>query len=253
VYDLSNDQHETKNLIQNPEFSALRKQLENEHSRLVKELDYKLPQQPGRSVENKKGITGEVLNFRAETFKDGKITDSSNHGNHGKAVGVSLKDGNGNSKSFYFDGKTRIDIAKSPSLDPSGSPFQIHVKLLAKSKQGTMVARGGASLGYCLYLSEGKPAFAIHLGSKSIILKADEQISDRWLDLEAGITEKTEAYIKINGKTCRITKVDQFIEGDPKDILQIGADTGSPVLENRGGGNFQGYIESITINHGINK
>jgi len=91
------------------------------------------------------------------------------------------------------------------------------------------------------------------LGSKSIILKADEQISDRWLDLEAGITEKTEAFIKINGKTCRITKVDQFIEGDPKDILQIGADTGSPVLENRGGGNFQGYIESITITHGINK
>ncbi|MFN6049317.1 MAG: sulfatase-like hydrolase/transferase [Planctomycetia bacterium] len=253
VYDLSNDQHETKNLIQNPEFSALRKQLENEHTRLVKELDYKLPQQAGKSVENKKGITGEVLHFRAESFKDGKITDSSKYGNHGKAVGVALKDGNGNSKAFYFDGKARIDISKSPSLDPSRNPFQIHVKMRAISNQGTIIARGGASLGYCLYISEGKPAFALHLGSKSFILKADEQISDRWLDLEAGITEKTEAYIKIDGKTIRTSMAGQFIESDPKDILQVGSDTGSPVLENRGGGNFQGFIESITITHGINK
>lgn len=251
LFDLTKDPFETSNLIKSPEATQLLARLEAEYERLAREVDYKAPAMQDKPEVPPTRIQGMVLDFRADPIESAKIKDHSKHNNTGKSFGVGLVDTDRKTKAFSFDGKSRIDIAKSHSLDPSGQPFRMEVSLRADSKQGTILARGGASIGYCLHLMDGKVALAINTLDKTVLITAPESIQGKWVRISAGIDLSKAAYIEIDGVKVASKNLGQFLPRDPSDILQVAADTGSPVLENRGGGHFTGLIESLRLIHGV--
>lgn len=250
LFDLSKDPYETRNLYGKPGAGEMQKFLEKEHDSQVKSLGYKIPANDDKPMAPVQDIQGSVLEFRATSASDAKITDLSKHQNQGKPLGIKVIESEKKQKVLSFDGRGRIDVAKSKSLDPTGRPFKLEVLMRAEGKTGTILARGGVTVGYALYLSDGKLAFAINHSNKTFVIETKDIVLGKWVLVGVGINDTKQAFLEMDGRVVATQSVGAFLPRDPSDILQIGADTGSPVTPDRGGGNFTGLIESVKLVHG---
>lgn len=253
LFDLGKDPYETKNLIKDPGSAGLLKKLEAEYAAQAKAVDYKDPPEEPVAVVNNKALDKYVLDFRFAKESKGRIADQSGSNNHGTAVEVSYGKGGQGKTALALGGKGRIDVAKSESLNPAGIPWRVEARVQAEARAGAIVSRGGASFGYCLYLDEGIPSLAVVNNGKVQILKGKSKVVNQWADIQAGINAKKELFLVVNGVEEARSQAGEFLGRDPADSLQVGADTGSAVTENRGGGYFHGLIDSLRIYSGAGK
>jgi len=114
-----------------------------------------------------------------------------------------------------------------------------------------ILARGGKSQGYALWLKEGRPAFTVTVGSKPVTAKAKVPLTD-WATLTGVLTVDRKVLLFVNGKLAGTASLRSLIQSDPNDTMQIGADSGSPVIEPVPP-KFVGLIESVRIFSGERK
>jgi hypothetical protein len=69
-----------------------------------------------------------------------------------------------------------------------------------------VLADGGASMGYCLYLSHGKPAFAVRSGRGPGLstVTAKTALADGWNTVTARITPDEKLSLEVNGQPAGI-------------------------------------------------
>ncbi len=254
LFDLKSDPYETKNLFGDPAQAALRGRMEAEHERLLKEVSYRVPDftdrpdwwgKPGGADWKPDAAPALRLHFDSSKLDGALVPDVSGLNNHGTAHSVTLAEGRDGRKALRFTGDGHVEVPKSKSLDPSQSTWTIEVASRAEKLDGVLVARGGRTQGYALWIKAGRPAFTVTTGSKAVTVEGKEAALE-WATIAGTITAQHEIELRVNGAVVAQAQLPDFIGKDPNDTMQIGADLGSPVVE-PAPPKFSGWIESVRI------
>ena len=258
LFDLKTDPYETKNLYNEPSAAKLRAELEAELTRLRQELGYRVPEYVDRpdwwgGTPPDPNAPPEIcLDYRFDAASSvDRILDQSPHGNHGVNHGTTVRSVPGNGAVRVFAGNSHIEIPKSSSLNPAGMSWTVEVTFHPEKPDGVLVARGGQSHGYALWLRQGHPVWTVVIENKPFSVEANESV-EGWVTLRGVITPQHTAELYMNGKLVARRPLPDFIVTDPNDSMQIGADTGSPIVP-PGTPKFQGEIRRVTIWRGAQR
>ena len=260
LFDLKADPYELKNLFADAAQAELRIRMEAEHSRLSHEVGYCVPDYTDRppwwgkpeGAERKPGSPAELrLSFDGQSLEGDRVPDVSGQNNHGHAQAVTLVNGRGARHALRLSGESYIDVPKAKSLNPAECAWTVEATVKAEKTDCVILARGGRSQGYALWLKAGCPAFTVTVGNKPVTVTAKEPLTD-WATLTGVLTEGHTVQLFVNGKPVGAAPLRDFIESDPNDLMQIGADLGSPVIT-PAPPKFLGLIESVRIFCGEHK
>jgi hypothetical protein len=117
----------------------------------------------------------------------------------------------------------------SNEVDPSVRPFTVGGWLRSADPNGVLLAQGGESLGYSLYLKKGVPTLALRSDGQGGQLAAPAAIeTEDWTHVAASLDADGGATIYVNGESVATKKL-FLITGRPSDGLSLGADSGSLV------------------------
>lgn len=236
LYDLKNDPYETRNLYCEPSAKPLRSELEAELERLKKEVGYRVPDYVDRP-EWWGGMPPDpsappqlCLEYRFDSAQlNGFIEDHSGMGNAGQNRGVKLRALEDGLTVGTFDGEAYIEVPKSPSLNPADLSWTVEVVCYPKAPDGVLLARGGQSHGYALWLRDNHPVWGVVVGARLFTAEATESVQG-WTTVTGVITPQRVAELYVNGRLLGRRELPDFIMADPNETMQIGADTGSRVV-----------------------
>lgn len=254
LFDLKADPYETTNRFGDAGAAALRVWLESEHARLARETGYCVPAytdrpkwwgKPGGPDWKPEGAPELQLRFDGRSLGGGRVTDWSGKANHGLAKGVEPAEGRDGQAALLFSGEAFIEVAKSASLNPADRAWTVEATVKADKPDGMILARGGKSLGYALWLKGGLPAFTVNSGDRTVTVVAREPVSD-WATLSGVIGAGRHLRLFVNGRQAAEGRIPDFIEKDPNEAMQVGADMGSPVVE-PAPPKLSGRVESIRV------
>ena len=254
LFDLKNDPYELNNLFQNSAHAALRAELLAEHDRLAKEVGYRVPEYVDRPPwwgkpggpdwipDHKPGLR---LHYDFAKLEGARLADRSGLGNDGTVHDATLADGRQGGKALSLSGKGYVEVPKSKSLDPSRAAWTIEAVVKPAQADGLILARGGRTHGYALWLKEGRPSFTVVAANQSTTVTAPAPIKD-WSTIVGVITTQKRLRLSVNSQWVGEARLPDFIPSDPNEAMQIGADLGSPVVD-PSPPRFQGLIERVRI------
>ncbi|MHC4329772.1 MAG: outer membrane protein assembly factor BamB family protein, partial [Planctomycetota bacterium] len=146
-------------------------------------------------------------------------------------------------------GKSLISVEKSEGLNPTGKALTIEAWIKADKPGGVILARGGGSLGYVLYLQSGQPRFSVRTGGKLASINAKTKVVGKWTHLAGVLTADKELRIYVDGKPAGSARAPGLLTGDPAEAMEIGADDGSAVGDYTGPFGFRGLIDEVRVYH----
>jgi len=253
LFDLKADPFETRNLIGDPACAALRDRLTAEHARLSREVGYRVPDYVDRpewwgmpgGPDAQAFKPGVRLHFDFAKLDGKRVPDLSGLGNDGEAVATSLAEGREGLKALRLDGTGHVEVPKSKSLSPAGGAWGVEAVVKADQPDGLILARGGRTAGYALWLKQGRPVFTVTLGNKPYSAEAPSAVAG-WVTLAGSLTEGRALTLAVDGRVVGETRLPGLLERDPNDAMQIGADLGSPVVEPPPPP-FRGLVERVRL------
>ncbi len=218
LFDLSKDPDELMSVHGKEEYASIQKGLEKEITRLQKLY---ADNEPEKSVKKKRD------NSRALRRK---------------AKSVQLK------KVLHLE-KPGGPLPRN--LDPSAKPLTVGAWCTPESGDGVLVAQGGASIGYSLYLAGGKARFAIRSnGVLKEIASAEKIETGKRIHIVGTLEANGKLALLVNGSAVA-SGSGLLLPGKPSDGLNIGDDAGSLVADYAGTTKFKGSLEDIRIYWGV--
>jgi arylsulfatase A-like enzyme len=255
LFDLDKDPYELKNLYNDPAYAELRRNMESEYGKLLKESGYRIPDyvdrpdwwDKGLPTEDDSGVfrvTQPELRLMLDFTKDEKntIRDSSGKGNDGTNRGTVIEQGQNNQPARRFDGKSIITLKKTPSLDPAKLPWTTEIVFKSDNPNGLLIAVGGESHGYSLLLEEGKPVFRITVAGDTQRLVSRKTV-DGWCTLTAIFTTDKKMLLFMDGQLVGERNVPSLISTTPNHTFRIGADSYAPPIAP----GFTGVMDSVKL------
>ncbi|MGQ9771101.1 MAG: sulfatase-like hydrolase/transferase [Thermogutta sp.] len=255
LFDLKTDPYETRNLYNDPTAGDLRRELEAELQRLKQEVGYCVPEYVDRpdwwggSPPDPNAPPEVCLDYQFDDLgPDGSVADRSGRGNNGVSRALAIRKTEDGQSVAVFNGNAEIDVPNSPSLNPANLSWTVEVTFRAEKPDGILVARGGQSQGYALWLQGGRPVWMVVVNSKPFLVEAPTAVAG-WTTVTGVISSQQQAELYVNGALVARKALPDFITTDPHDRMQIGADTGSPTVP-AGTPRFVGEIKRVTIYRG---
>ena len=254
LFDLKADPYEMHNLYRELGSSDLRKTLEAEHDRLAKEVGYRVPDyvdrpdwwgKPGGPDAQPDPTPRLRLDYDMSRIEGNRLLDLCGEGNHGSVHGATLVEGRNGQKALRLDGNAYAEVAKSKSLNPANNAWTVEATVKPERPDGVILARGGKTMGYELWLKEKRPMFSVVVHNK-VVTVAGKTPVDGWVKLVGTITADRKATLHVDGRLVAQARLPSLIDADPNDVMQIGADLGSPVVEPTPP-KFAGLIERVRI------
>ncbi len=108
------------------------------------------------------------------------------------------------------------------------------------------MAHGGQALGFALAIVDGKPLFGYRSAAGLKTVRGRDSVVGKWAKVTAKLTVDKKLQLYVDGRLDAEVAIEELIFKNPNDGLQIGADTGSQVLEKKLGG-YQGKLETIRL------
>lgn len=251
LFDVKADVYEINNLVADPAHAKLRKQMESLYDKEARAIGFLVPPFADDPRKDEQPLLRKkecVLDYRFQADTDaGRAEDHSRKNNHGSAHGVPFVEGRAGHKARRFDGLGYIGVAKSPSLSPASQTWTIEVVLRVDKPDGIILAHGGATNGYCLYLRAGKPAFTVNSQNRTSTVVADRALPQGWNHITAKISADRRLVIVVNDQQVASGRLKEFIRKEPNDALEIGADLRSKVVPNVELPRLVGLMESVKI------
>jgi len=252
LFDLKSDPYETSNLFKDPNYTTLRAKMEAEHDRLSSEVGYRVPDyvdrppwwgKPGGPDWN--AAPGLRLHFDFATIQDNQVLDVSGNNNHGQVHNAVLVDGRDGKKALRLQGDGWVEVPKSDSLSPADTAWTAEATFKSEKPDGMILARGGKSQGYALWLKQGRPVFTVVIDGTPVTVEAKETVTG-WATVAGMITSEHKATLQVDGRLVADAALSGLISRNPSDTMQIGADLGSPVVEPVPP-KFAGLIERVRL------
>jgi outer membrane protein assembly factor BamB len=145
--------------------------------------------------------------------------------------------------------RSLIRIEKSRTLNPAGKPITVEAWIKAEKNNGAILAHGGSSHGYALYLQGGRPHFAVRIAGEQASVGAKKKAVGKWVHLAGVLTAEKELQIYVDGRLAATNKVSGLIGQNPQEAMEIGADENSTVGEYGSPFVFNGLIDEVRIYH----
>ena len=146
-----------------------------------------------------------------------------------------------------------IRFEKSQSLDPTGKPLAVEAWVQAGGPNGVILSRGGPAEGFALYITGGRPAFAVRVGGKLDTVTAKKSIlGGEWVHLAGVLTENKRLQLYIDGELAADAPAPNgFLTSDPAQTMEIGADDGGFAGDYPTPSGFSGLIDEVRLFHGV--
>jgi hypothetical protein len=252
LFDLKSDPYETSNLFNDPNYATLRAKMEAEHDRLASEVGYRVPDYVDRPPwwgkpggPDWKATPGLRLQFDFATIQDSQVPDGSGNNNHGQVHNAVLVEGRDGRKALRLHGDGYIEVPKSDALDPTDSAWTAEAVFKPEKSEGMVLARGGRSQGYALWLKQGRPLFTVVIDGERVTVGAKDAVTD-WATVVGTITSDRKVTLQVDGRVVAEAALAGLIPRNPSDTMQIGADLGSPVVE-PAPPKFSGWMERVRL------
>jgi arylsulfatase len=122
---------------------------------------------------------------------------------------------------------------------------------LAKpGESGVLVAQGGRTHGYTLFLNQGTLTFALRRNGQLCALAAKSPLPKTAKSIDATIDRYAQATLTVDGQEAASAKLPGLVQTMPADGFQVGRDGGDPVGEYAGPNPFTGQIKSVVVELG---
>ncbi len=211
LFDLESDPHEMKSVYDHPEQAGRIKALKAELERLRKVYD--VPENGGLEIEQPQAV---------------RTANS--------AVRDKLK--------FSFN-RGAVPNTQAPFLQGRG--IDLKVSFTCSGSDGVLVAQGGASEGYALWIKGGVPQWSVNRTDESVTVAGSEKLSPGKHTLHV-IQDKTgAAVLKLDGQEIARGSVGGAFAGQPNDSLSVGSDSGSPVADYGKSNSYPDEIAQVEI------
>ena len=251
LYDLQTDPLEMHNLARNPEHAGTVKEMREELKRLKKETSYpdnvQLGAPPVGPEEKVKRVDGCVLSL---DFSKGDSADLSGQRNNGVLHGGRFVDDAGR-KALRLGNGDYVEVAHSSTLNPGMISWTIEARVNAETPDGIIMAQGGESHGYSLYLRKGAPCFAVRIEEIVTEIAGKDAIKG-WTRLTGALT-KDGMKLHVDGKPVASQSGAGMLPVNPAEGLQIGNDTGTLVGSYAKATPFTGLMDYVRIWAGEHK
>ncbi len=234
LYDLENDPLELHNLSRDPSYANTVREMREELERLKEETAYPRGKQlgappPAAATETRADRPDEmVLGFDFTRGETDKAVDLSARGHHGVFHRVQFVE-EGGKKALGLDGQGFIEVPRSATLDPSQGPWTVEARIKSNRSDGVILAHGGRSHGYVLFLKNRRPHFAARIEDEPFESAAGKPIDDGWVHLAAVIGRDRALKLYVDGSPAGVLPEAGFLAANPHEGLEIGTDAGTPV------------------------
>lgn len=163
-----------------------------------------------------------------------------------------------NKKEAKANQKTEFKLKPGDHLDKADAPqvgkrpFIIEATIEADAKtDGVIVAQGGTTHGYSLYVKQGVVHFVVRSEGKAIEIKSDiDWHEKKKRQIEAGLNGDEQIELRIEGEIIAKPTKANFIKATPADGLDIGEDRGAAVGDYKSPFKFTGTIEKVDLSIG---
>jgi len=213
LFDLQKDPEEMTSIYGNPAYAATQKEMHAELERLQKQLDDTDPEVPLAQLRREALLRSHPL--KAVTLQS-----------------VLRKDKVG---------------GPVPRIDPSLKPFTAGATCKPAAPDGVLLADGGASEGFSLYLKDGRPHFAIRSGDQLFqVVGRDAVKLNQPVNLVGMLSPDSKLRLFVDGEPAGIANAIP-ITRRPFDGLSLGQDSGSFVGDYDTPLKFEGDLSDLRI------
>jgi arylsulfatase A-like enzyme len=163
-------------------------------------------------------------------------------------------------KFTYYSGVTRLPETAAPNTKNRSHRITAVIEMPKKGGEGVIVAEGGKSAGFALYVQDGKLAYHFNwferertnLVSDVSLPAGKSTVAMEFAYDGGGLGKGGEATIAINGKVVGRARINNTVAGRfGIDTFGVGSDTGSPVADTyKPPFPFTGRIEHVDIELG---
>ena len=112
---------------------------------------------------------------------------------------------------------------------------------------GVLLAQGGSSAGYALYLKDSKLIFALRSKNKLHTVESRDALPATTKNIVAKLSGNGNVELFADSKTVATGNVHGLLEKQPQDGLQVGQDTNGTVGDYAAPNKFNGEIASAKL------
>ena len=138
-----------------------------------------------------------------------------------------------------------IDGNAAPSVEMK--PFTVSCEAETTLKDAVLVAHGGVSVGYTLFLRDGRASFAVRTGANAVTEIAAGEPAKGALHLEASLAKGGDMALKADGKVVATGKAAGLLQHQPAEDFCVGHDNGKPVISYPPVKAFKGTIKNVKV------
>jgi len=159
----------------------------------------------------------------------------------------------GKAKPKSFSKKKRFELEAGDDLPQREAPFvvdkplAITVAIRKPGRAGVLVAQGGSSQGYSLYVQDGKLHFAMRRDGQLALVTADTALPSEEATVTAGLDNSGKVTLSLNGREIGSGRVPGPLTKMPQDGLQVGRDSKGAVGQYEAPFPFEGQIDEVTV------
>ncbi len=157
----------------------------------------------------------------------------------------------------YYPGAVRIPEASAPNTKNRSCSVTAEVVIPDGGAEGVLVAMGGVSAGWSLYLTDGKPAFTYNYftGMRPTIVARDKLPAGRatiryeFVYDGGGVGKGGANKLFVNGNLVAEGRIERTVPllFSADETFDVGMDAGSPAGDYKAPFNFTGKLEKVTI------
>jgi arylsulfatase len=151
---------------------------------------------------------------------------------------------------LHFELKAGDDLPRDEAPQVAGRSLTVTAEIRESAADGVIVAQGGTSEGFSLYLKGGTPTFATRHGKKLAVVTAKAALPAAPVTLTAVLSYDGTVTLSANGKALGTGKVSGPLAKTPGEGLQVGRDAGGAVGEYTAPFPFAGKLGKVVIELG---
>ena len=238
LYDLVADPHEMKNLVGNPAYTDLYREMKQRLESTAAAVNWQ-PRVFPKNLDRLRGPAGPFLNL---TAKNSVRVESTNAKLKMDNVGF-------DDDLIVFDGNdSQIEIPFAVENDPSSWPYELDVMVKPES-DGVILMQSGKRNGYKLFVQDGRPGIALLCKTWIAInttIDAPDSIIGKWTRLTARV-DYNRLTFWVNGKLVESRALPQPFKGRTNAPVLVGGVGEHKVSDKVPHEGFQGYIKKVIL------
>lgn len=147
-------------------------------------------------------------------------------------------------KAFNLDANTNLTKELSPMIRKKPFEVEVHIE---EQGEGILVAQGGDTHGWALFIRDNVVHFTLSLGGKIETIKADKELTEKEGKIVATLNLDGIVELFAGKRKMGSGKVSSLVKEMPIDGLQVGRDEGGTVGDYKDAFDFDGKIKKVRI------